>query len=102
MSDEVTLRDEQLPLEGAGQKLARAREAAGMTIDQVAAETRIPARHLESIEHGEFSELPSRAYAIGFSRNYAQAVGLDTNEIVDEVRAELDNGVYRENGATAT
>jgi len=89
MSDEAELAEEQLPLEGAGQKLRRAREAAGMSVKQVAEETRIPMRHLEVIEAGDFSALPARTYAIGFSRTYAKAVGLDQAKVADQVRAEM-------------
>ena len=89
MIEEEKEATEQLPLEGAGQKLRRAREEKGLGIEQVAAETRIPSRHLEAIERGEFSALPSRAYAIGFSRTYASLVGLDQDAVISEVRTEL-------------
>jgi len=72
-----------------GERLRQAREAAGMSLDQVAAETRIPQRHLQLIEAGDFGALPARTYAIGFSRSFAKAVGLDEREIVGEVRTEL-------------
>ena len=42
--------DGQLPLHGVGDKLRIARETAGMTIEQLSAETRIPQRHLEMVE----------------------------------------------------
>jgi len=83
------IQEEQLPLEGAGQVLRRGREAAKMSIAQVAAETRIPQRHLILIEAGNFADLPARTYAIGFSRSYAKAVGLDDRVIADQVREEL-------------
>ncbi|MGN3975171.1 helix-turn-helix domain-containing protein [Tsuneonella sp. SYSU-LHT278] len=81
--------DEQLPLHGIGDKLRIARENAGLTVAQLAAETRIPQRHLEVIEAGDWNELPARTYATGFARTYAKAVGLDPRATVDEVRAEL-------------
>lgn len=81
--------DHQLPLDGAGQRLRRAREAAGITVEQLAAETRIPQRHIETIERGDFASLPSRTYATGFSRTYARAVGLDEHEVLAQLRAEL-------------
>ena len=80
----------ELPLESAGQRLRRAREAAGKTLAEVAAATKIPERLLVAIEESQFSSLPSRIYAIGFSRSYARLVGLDEAAIVTEVRAELD------------
>lgn len=89
MSDETNGVPEELPLDGAGQRLRRAREEAGLSVEQLAAETRIPLRHLEVIEQGDFGALPARTYAIGFSRTYAKAVGLDQREIAQQVRAEL-------------
>ncbi len=84
----------ELPLEGVGDRLRRAREAAGLGLSQVAAETRIPERHLALIDEGRFEDLPARTYAVGFSRNYAKAVGLDEREIAEAVRAELGTREY--------
>src|SRR5690606_20796366 len=75
---------------GIGPQLQAAREERGLTIEQLAAETRIPQRHLQTIEAGEFSALPARTYAIGFSRTYARAVGLNDADVAERVRAELD------------
>jgi|TARA_Y100000815_G_scaffold200107_1_gene183710 cytoskeletal protein RodZ len=72
-----------------GERLRAAREAKGLSIDDVCAATRIPKRHLETIEDGDFAVLPGRTYAIGFSRSYAKAVGLNDEEIVNEVREQL-------------
>lgn len=80
---------QELPLEGAGAKLRAARERQKFTLDQVSAETRIPVRHLELIEAGEFGKLPARTYAIGFSRTYAKMVGVDDAQIANMVREEL-------------
>jgi hypothetical protein len=85
----------ELPLSGPGGTLRRAREALRLDLSHVAAETRIPLRHLEAIEADDFESLPSRAYAIGFSRTFAKTVGLDPAEITDAVRAELADGSMR-------
>ena len=85
----------ELPLSGPGGTLRRAREGLRMELAHVAAETRIPLRHLEAIEADDFESLPSRAYAIGFSRTFAKAVGLDPATITDAVRAELADGSMR-------
>lgn len=73
-----------------GEQLRSAREAKGLTLEQVAAETRIPLRHLVAMEAGEFAKLPGRTYAVGFARTYAKAVGLDPDAVAAGVRAELD------------
>lgn len=83
------------PVAGPGARLRAAREAMRVDLPHIAAETRIPLRHLQSIEDDQFENLPSRAYAIGFSRSFAKAVGLDPADITDGVRAELGDGSMR-------
>lgn len=87
---------------GIGAQLRAAREARGLTLAQVAAETRIPQRHLQTIESGDFAALPARTYAVGFSRTYAKVVGLDEADVADLVRAELDAQEPRDRGRPAT
>ena len=72
-----------------GQELRATREAQGLELEQVAAQTRIPLRHLESIESDDFTGLPSRTYAIGFTRTYARLLGLDERPVLDRVRDQL-------------
>lgn len=88
MAEEQT--EDTAPPPGVGPQLRAARERAGLTIEQVAAETRIPQRHLHTIEAGDFSALPARTYAVGFSRTYAKLVGLNEGDVAEMVRAELD------------
>ena len=78
----------QLPL-GVGLQLRAAREKRGLTLQQVAAETRISLRHLEVIEAGDFEKMPSRTYAVGFAKSFAKVVGLDQTDVADMVRAEM-------------
>ena len=74
---------------GIGQRLKAARENAGYSLAQMADRTKIPARMLQLIEAGDFAALPARTYATGFTRSYARSLGLDENECVAAVRAEL-------------
>ena len=90
------------PPPGVGAQLRSAREAKGLTLQQVAAQTRIPLRHLETIESGDYSRLPGRTYAVGFSRTYAKTVGLDQDDVVAMVRAELDQQSGVEDSRPAT
>lgn len=73
----------------AGERLRAAREAKGLTLEDVAAQTRIPRRHLESLEVGDWERLPAPTYTIGFAKSYATVVGLDRTEIGDLLRTEL-------------
>ncbi|WP_310468853.1 helix-turn-helix domain-containing protein [Sphingomonas sp.] len=72
-----------------GEQLRAAREAKGMDLEDVASQTRIPRRHLESIELGEWSRLPAPTYTLGFAKSYATVVGLDRVAIGDQLRAEM-------------
>nr|WP_294849601.1 helix-turn-helix domain-containing protein [uncultured Sphingomonas sp.] len=72
-----------------GQQLREAREAKGLTVEDVAAATRIPTRHLTSLEESAWDKLPAATYSIGFAKNYAGAVGLDRAAIGDQLRAEM-------------
>lgn len=74
----------------AGGELRAAREASGLTLQQVSASTRISQRHLAAIENDAFAELPGRTYAIGFARTYARQFGLDEKVIAAKVREQLD------------
>jgi len=76
-------------MDSVGQRLRAAREAKGLSIEDVASSTRIPTRHLQSLEESEWGRLPAPTYSVGFAKNYATAVGLDKAEIADQLRAEM-------------
>lgn len=72
-----------------GERLRAAREAKKLSLDDVARQTRIPVRHLEHIERGEWEALPALTYSVGFARSYANVVDLDGAKIGAEVRQQL-------------
>ena len=88
MDDAELVDDGEVPM-SVGERLRQAREAAGLSLEDIATSTRIPTRHLESIETSDFTRLPAPTYTIGFAKNYAGAVGLDRAEIGDQLRAEM-------------
>ena len=75
-----------------GEQLKAAREERQLTLTDIAAQTRIPIRHLEALESSDFAALPGSMYSIGFAKSYARTVGLDQIVIADEMRAELAQG----------
>jgi cytoskeletal protein RodZ len=85
---------EQLPMT-VGEELKTARVRMGISLSDIAAETRVPIRHLESIERSEFGALPGHTYTVGFVRSYARAVALDDIAIVNALRAELSSGGHQ-------
>ncbi len=90
MSEEIKEVAAGAPEPGVGEILRAAREAKGLSLEQVASETRISMRHLQQIEAGSFEGLPGRTYAVGFAKSFAKTVGLNQNEIADKVRAEME------------
>ena len=78
--------DEELTI---GEQLRRTREAKGFSLDDVAGRTRIPIRHLQNIEREEWDALPAATYAVGFTRNYANAIGLDGAAMARELRDRI-------------
>jgi cytoskeletal protein RodZ len=83
-----------------GERLRTTREEKGITLQEVASQTRIPIRHLEHIERGEWAALPAATYSVGFARSYATVVGLDPAEVGQELRGEL--GIARNQPSPAT
>jgi cytoskeleton protein RodZ len=72
-----------------GERLRILREAAGLDLNDVGTKTRIPLRHLEAIERGDYAALPSPTYALGFTRSYARAVGADDAPLIVQLREDL-------------
>jgi transcriptional regulator with XRE-family HTH domain len=59
-----------------GAELKAAREAAGLSLEEVSRRTRIPARHLDALERGELHKLPPGPYRSGYARQYRMFLGL--------------------------
>ena len=74
--------------------LRTAREARFIDLARVERETRIPARYLAALEHGEYRDLPAPVYVKGFIRNYGLFLGLDPRHLAELYRAELGVAVH--------
>jgi cytoskeletal protein RodZ len=71
-----------------GTMLAASRRAAGLELADIARLTRVPLRHLRSLEADYHDDLPALPYAQGFVRAYAKSVALDPEMMVARFRAE--------------
>lgn len=71
-----------------GDQLRSARESQGISIAQAALETRILQRYIVALEEGDFQQLPGDVYARGFVRNYANYLGLPSEELIEAYRRE--------------
>lgn len=65
------------------------REQRKLSLSQVAADTRISTRHLESIEEGRFEDLPGGMYNRAFLRAYCERLGLDQSEMLERYESEV-------------
>lgn len=71
-----------------GQTLAEARENAGLSVDEVAAATRIRRTLVLGIEHDDFSACGGDFYARGHIRTIAQRVGVDPAPLLAQFDAD--------------
>jgi cytoskeleton protein RodZ len=69
-----------------GEELREARNALGVSLEDAATQLRINKRYLQALEEGRVKDLPGAAYAVGFVRSYATALGLDPDEAVRRFR----------------
>ena len=67
-----------------GPRLRAERERRGITLDTLATVTKVSADLWEGLERNDFSRWPSGIFARAFIRDYARAVGIDADELVDE------------------
>ncbi|MEO6339804.1 MAG: helix-turn-helix domain-containing protein [Caulobacteraceae bacterium] len=71
-----------------GAYLRAMREHSGVTLADLSSRTRIRKAYLSALEDGDLSSLPSRPFATGYVRAYAQAVGLDGDLAAARFKAE--------------
>lgn len=65
-----------------GQLLKKARVDRGISLEDLQETTKIRKTYLEAIEEGNFKVLPGNFYVRAFIKSYAEAVGLDPNEVL--------------------
>ncbi|MCY4586559.1 MAG: DUF4115 domain-containing protein [Bryobacterales bacterium] len=66
-----------------GECLRDERESRGITLQEISARTRISVRFLTAIEEEEFGILPGGIFSLGFVRQYAHHVGLDSDAVAE-------------------
>ncbi len=76
-----------------GAALAAARTTRGLSVEDVAAATRIRATLIRGIEADDFSRSGGAVYARGHIKSIAQVVGADARELVSEFDRQHDNPV---------
>ncbi|WP_342534097.1 helix-turn-helix domain-containing protein [Lysinibacillus sp. FSL K6-0057] len=72
-----------------GTRLKEARLSKGYSLDDLQEITKIQKRYLVGIEEGNYSIMPGSFYVRAFIKQYAEAVGLDAEEILETYKKEL-------------
>ncbi len=67
-----------------GRHLKEARLQKGMSLDDVQEVTKIRKKYLEAIEAGDYKVLPGSFYVRAFIKTYAEAVGVNPDELMEE------------------
>lgn len=73
---------------GIGITLRDARVRRGLTIDEVAQETRISGRFIDALEREAFEELPAPVYVRGFLRSYANYLKIDAQPLLEQLATQ--------------
>lgn len=79
----VANQTEEQTVVGYGQMLSAAREAKGLTIEQVASQLRLTPKQIALMEAQDANAFPTAVYARAHLRGYARLMGLDAAKIVE-------------------
>ncbi len=72
-----------------GNRLKEARMAKGLSLDDLQTITKIQKRYLLGIEEGNYSLMPGSFYVRAFIKQYAEAVGLESEALFEEFKEEI-------------
>ncbi len=83
-----------------GNKLSQRRKELGKELDEISEMIKVSAEYLKAIEKGDFEALPSVVYYKLFVRSYAQELGLDGNQLLEEFEVNDESVEADENSAS--
>ena len=81
------MNQEQLEKNKVGQELAFAREAKGMSQEQIADILNLTLANVIALENDDYESLPGWTYVSGYLRAYARLLGLDSDSLRDKAEA---------------
>ena len=82
---QIHIHQEQIDkLKDIGSRLRQFRQAQSLSLEDVASKTRVQARLLKAIEEGRIDILPEPVYVQGFIKRFADAIGLDGENLANE------------------
>lgn len=74
-----------------GAQLREVRRERGEDLDEIAEYLRIRPVYLHGIERGDMSVMPGRTYALGFLRTYADYLGFDGEDLIEQIKSTVDD-----------
>jgi len=78
-----------------GPRLRRQREARRVSLEQIAAATKVDVELWAGMERNDFARWPSGVFARAFVREYARLIGVDPEETVNEFCRWFEQGDRR-------
>ena len=67
--------------------LSSLRQTKGISLEEIANNTKLKVATLKAIEDGNFDDLPGGVYNISYLRQYARAIGADESSFVQLYRS---------------
>jgi cytoskeleton protein RodZ len=77
----------QVDFDSLGSYLHQERERQQVSLQEVAAATKIQLKFLEALEHDAYDQLPAEPFVVGFLRAYAQYLALDLEMVLTAYRS---------------
>ncbi|MCM3709876.1 helix-turn-helix domain-containing protein [Sporosarcina luteola] len=87
---------------GLGDRLKEARTAKGYSLDDLQSITKIQKRYLSGIENEDYSMMPGAFYVRAFIKQYSEAVGLDSDEMLSLYKESAMHEKLEEENAQLT
>jgi cytoskeleton protein RodZ len=72
-----------------GWSVATIRNTKGISLEEIAQNTKLKVSTLRAIEEGKFDVLPGGIYNISYIRQYARAIGADESSLIELYRLKF-------------
>lgn len=76
-----------------GERLKRHRERRGITLESISQATKVAASLYAGLERGDCSRWPAGLYGRAYARAYAEAIGMNGDEVVEDFTSAYGGGV---------
>ena len=83
-----------------GERARRQRERRGVTLETIAQSTKVPASLFAGLERGDCSRWPAGLYSRAYVKAYAELIGLDPTEAVEDFTAAFGETVWPDGAPT--